>query len=167
MTARTELLGRLDAVEARLASRSTTPIATDARTTADPASGEQWEAGQIWAHLAEFIPFWIDQTQLVIDRYTDDPIAFGRVASDPGRLGAIARDRTQPISVLWVATHSDLETLRVFIASLDERAWSARGLHMTRGVMDVQHILDEFLVGHLEEHADQLDSLAHAANAGA
>ncbi|MGH7748218.1 MAG: hypothetical protein ACREQ5_26195 [Candidatus Dormibacteria bacterium] len=162
MSERTDLLQRLDAAEARLAARSTTSIAESARTAADAKSGEQWEAGQVWAHLAEFIPFWIDQTQLVIDRYTDEPVAFGRVSTDPGRLGAIERDRTQPISVLWIATHSDLETLRLFIEELDERSWSARGLHPTRGVMDVQRILDEFLVGHLEEHAEQLDSLAHA-----
>lgn len=162
MSERTDLLQRLDAVEARLAARSTSSIATGVRTAADAKSGEQWEAGQVWAHLAEFIPYWIDQTQLVIGRYTDEPVAFGRVASDPGRLGAIERDRTQPISVLWIATHSDLETLRLFIEELDESSWSARGLHTTRGVMGVQGILDEFLVGHLEEHADQLDSLARA-----
>ena len=162
MSERTDLLQRLDAVEARLAARSTSSIAGGARTPADAKSGEQWEAGQVWAHLAEFIPYWIDQTQLVIDRYADEPVAFGRVASDPARLGAIERDRTQPISVLWIATHSDLETLRLFIEELDESSWSARGLHTTRGVMNVQRILDEFLIGHLEEHADQLDSLAHA-----
>jgi hypothetical protein len=162
MSERTDLLQRLDAVEARLAARSTTSIADVARTAADAKSGEQWETGQVWAHLAEFIPYWIDQTQLVIDRYTDEPVAFGRVSTDPGRLGAIERDRTQPVSVLWIATHSDLETLRLFIEELDERSWSARGLHTTRGVMGVQRILDEFLVGHLEEHADQLDSLAQA-----
>ena len=141
-------------------------MAAGARTAADPGSGEQWEAGQIWAHLAEFVPFWIDQTQMVINRYMDEPVPFGRVSTDPGRLGAIERDRTQPISVLWIATHSDLETLRVFIETLDESAWSARGVHTTRGVMDVQRIVDEFLVGHLEEHADQLDSLAHAGAGG-
>lgn len=160
MSERTDLLQRLDAVEARLAARSTTSIAAGARTAADAKSGEQWEAGQVWAHLAEFIPFWIEQLQLVIDRYTDEPVAFGRVATDPGRLGAIERDRAQPVSVLWIATHSDIETLRLFIEELDERSLSARGLHTTRGVMDVRRILDEFLVGHLEEHAEQLDSLA-------
>lgn len=161
MSERTDLLQRLDAVEARLAARSTTAIAGEARTTPDAKSGEQWEAGQVWAHLAEFIPFWIEQTQLVIGSYSEDPVTFGRVSTDPARLGAIERDRTQPISVLWIATHSDLETLRLFIEELDESAFSARGVHTTRGVMDVRHILDEFLVGHLEEHADQLDSLAH------
>jgi len=162
MSNRAELLQRLDLVEERLAVCAAPDTTRNALTDADPSSGERWDAGQVWAHLAEFIPFWIDQTQLVVDRYTDEPVAFGRVSTDPGRLGAIERDRTQPISVLWIATHSDLETLRLFIEELDESAWSARGLHTTRGVMDVQRILDEFLVGHLEEHADQLDSLAHA-----
>jgi hypothetical protein len=50
--------------------------------------------------------------------------------------------------------------LREFLAGLDAAAWTARGLHPTLGVLPLPEIVDHFLVGHLEEHADQLDRLA-------
>lgn len=162
MSERAQLLERLDAVEARLAARSTATPAAGARTDAEPGSGERWEAGEVWAHIAEFVPYWIDQAQSVANSYVDEPVPFGRTKSDAGRIAAIARDRDQPVTVLWAVTHSDIESLRHVIASLDNIAWSARGLHSTRGVMNMDRIIDEFLVGHLEEHADQLDGLAHA-----
>jgi hypothetical protein len=163
MSERTELLQRLDAVEARLAARATRTVPAGTRTAPDPGSGERWEAGQVWAHLAEFIPYWIEQARRVAGGYVDEPVPFGRTKSDQGRLAAIERDRDQPVAVLWSDTHADLETLRRFIEGMDERSLSARGVHPTRGVMPVDRILDEFLVGHLEEHADQLDELARNA----
>lgn len=166
MSVRTDLLQRLDAVAARLAARSGATAPQGALTEADPGSGERWEAGQVWAHLAEFIPYWIDQAQHVAGGYLDQPIAFGRTKSDQGRIAAIERDRAQPVAVLWSDTHADLEALRSFVQGLSDAAWSARGVHPTRGVMRLDRILDEFLVGHLEEHADQLDELARAGAGG-
>ncbi|MFN2582051.1 MAG: DinB family protein [Candidatus Dormibacteria bacterium] len=160
MTGRAELLERVDAVEERLAVRASATPPDAARTDPDPASGERWDAGQIWAHVAEFIPYWIEQASGVVTRYSDDPVPFGRTKSDPGRIGAIERDRTQPLSVLWSDARADIDSLRHFLERLDDRGWQARGLHPTLGVMTMERILNEFLVGHLEEHAEQLDSLA-------
>ena len=166
MSGRAHLLQRLDAAEDRLASRASLRVNADALTGADPSSGERWDAGQVWAHLAEFIPYWIEQARTVAAAGIDGPVPFGRTRSDPGRVGAIERDRRQPLSVLWSETHADIEWLRRFLKSVDDRSWAARGLHPTLGVMSLEHIVDEFLVGHLEEHADQLDALAAGAGAG-
>lgn len=160
MTERTQLLERLDAVEARLAARTLAGSPADSLTDPEPGSGERWQAGQVWAHVAEAVPYWIDQAQLVANSYVDEPVPFGRTKSDPGRIAAIARDRDQPVSVLWAVTHSDIEALRLVIATLDDVAWSSRGVHPTRGVMSMERIFDEFLVGHLEEHAGQLETLS-------
>ena len=163
MTGTDDLLRRLDAVEERLATRASLQVRADALTGADPSSGERWDAGQVWAHVAEFIPYWIEQTRSVAAAGFDEPVPFGRISSDPGRVGAIERDRRQPLSVLWSATHTDIEQLRRFLESVDARSWGARGLHPRLGVMNLERIVDEFLVGHLEEHADQLDALAAGA----
>ena len=160
MTGRAELIDRLDAVEERLAARAAVQTRSDARTAPDPGSGERWDVGQVWAHLAEFVPYWIDQARGVISAYEDEPVPFGRTKSDAGRVAAIERDRTQPLSVLWSDAHTDIESLRHFLETLDDRAMEARGVHPTRGVMRMDRILEEFLVGHLEEHAGQLDELA-------
>lgn len=50
-------LARLDAVERRLeahAARSPAGLSEP-----EPVTGERWDAGQVWAHVAEFIPYWL------------------------------------------------------------------------------------------------------------
>ena len=152
---------RLDAVEQRLAALSRTPL-DDVRghhTAPDPPTGETWEWGQVWAHLAEFIPYWLNQAQAVIDGYRGEPVPFGRVKSDAGRVAAIERDRGTAIADLWARLEAHIAEARAFLRRLPDQAWSARGLHPTLGVMSLDRLLDEFVIGHLEQHADQLDSL--------
>jgi len=52
-----------------------------------------------------------------------------------------------------------IEDARALIAELPSEAWGRRGVHQTLGVMDLPAIFEEFLVGHLEAHAAQLDGL--------
>ena len=54
-----DYLARLDAVERRLAAAAAAEPPPGALTGADAETGEQWERGQVWAHLSEFIPYWI------------------------------------------------------------------------------------------------------------
>ena len=42
--------------------------------------------------------------------------------------------------------------LTSFITGLAGEAWSAQGVHSTRGVMDVATLIEEFVVNHYEEH---------------
>jgi hypothetical protein len=162
MSARDELLGRLDAVEARLAALAHTDAQTGALTGADPRSGERWDRGQVWAHLAEFIPYWIEQSKPVIGERgaSDEPPRFGRTSADPERIGSIERDRREPVSDLWAGTKADIALLRTFLGGLAPDQWLATGLHPTRGAMPMSQITEEFLVGHLEQHADQLEGLS-------
>ncbi len=157
-----EFLQRLDAVEQRLRARATTPRdATQGHLTdPDQRTGERWEWGQVWAHLAEFVPYWIGQARAVIAAYRGEPVPFGRVKSDSQRIAAIERDRGVDVEELWSRVDSDIGELRTFLAELPDGAWSVRGQHSTLGTMPLERIVDEFLVGHLEEHADQLDGLA-------
>ena len=98
------LLPRLDAVAARLDALA----ATDAErvrnrltllvllplAAAIAGCGEQWEWGEVWAPLAEFVPYWLAQAVSVIAAYRGEPVPFGRAKSDAQRVAAIARDRT-------------------------------------------------------------------------
>ncbi|MBJ7608975.1 MAG: hypothetical protein JF887_06040 [Candidatus Dormibacteraeota bacterium] len=158
-----ELVRRLDAVEKRLSTCAGAELAAGALTAPDPPSGERWEAGQVWAHIAEFIPYWLGEAAHVIEDGALQPTRFGRTKSDPGRVAAIERDRHSDRSLLWKRVAGDIVSLRAFLAGLDPAAWSARGLHSTLGEMDLGHLVDEFLVGHLEQHADQLEGLASTA----
>ena len=56
----------------------------------------------------------------------------------------------------------DLAEVTDAARSLPPEAWTRRGMHPTRGEMTVQQIFETFIARHLEEHADQLDSLQRA-----
>jgi DinB superfamily len=154
-------LARLRAVQQRLdehAAAGPPPGLTEP----DPGGTERWEAGQVWAHLAEFPPYWLAEIQHILERRASgdpEPIPFGRTKTDPGRIAAIERDRhDDPAALLRrvqdgiAATVSQLETLH-------SDAMSTRGLHPTRGEMTPGEIVDRFIIDHLEEHTDQLDLL--------
>ena len=162
MSESARFLERLDAVAERLRAQSTREVGADALTAPDPPTGERWEAGQVWAHLAEFIPYWIGEARTVVEGAGHGPTRFGRTKSDAGRLAAIERDRRSDRFALWARVEADLSTLRHFLEDLDDQAWQAVGRHPTLGEMSLPGIVDEFLVGHLEQHADQLDALAAA-----
>lgn len=157
----TAFVERLDAVETRLRALSATPVESvrERRTQPDRPSGETWEWGQVWAHLAEFVPYWLEQARLVIAEYRGEPVPFGRTKKDEGRIAAIERDRRIEIAELWSRVEAQIGEARVFVRELPDGDWAVRGVHSTLGVMALDHILDEFVVGHLEQHAAQLDGL--------
>jgi len=154
---RAEYQQRLAAVEARLAALASRRL--EGRTAIDPETGESWDAGQMWAHIAEFVPYWIAQAEKVIAGASPEPVPFGRTPSNPDRLTAIERDRHRGVSALWHDVREDLNDLRALLGSVTERGWQVRGLHPTHGVMPVSRIVDQLLVGHLEKHATQLEAL--------
>ncbi len=154
-----DLVERLDSVEARL--RAVAGGRPAGLTEPDPPTGERWDAGQVWAHVAEFPTYWLDQVrQILTADPMRQPIPFGRTKTDPGRLGAIERDRHEARSALLLRATTGIAETRDFIRRIAPDAWSARGLHPALGEMELGPILDQFIVRHLEEHADQLEQLA-------
>lgn len=160
MTASVEtLLARLADAERRLAEHAAAPL-PEGLSDPDPGAEERWEAGQIWAHLAEFPAYWLSQAQRVIAQPTQPPIPFGRVKTDAGRLQAIERDRNTDPQALLQRVRDAVAEMTDAVRSWDDAAWRLRGIHPTRGEMTVEQIVETFIADHLEEHAAQLDSLA-------
>ncbi len=151
-------VARLDTVISRLEEHARTEA--EGLTAPDPRTGERWDQGQVWAHLAEFIPYWIVELGTILA--ADDPPPFGRTQSDPRRLGEIDRRRGEPALALMATVHEEEAALRELLATLDDSAWERRGIHPTLGSLTVTEIVEDFLVGHLEQHAGQLDSLLHS-----
>lgn len=149
-------LARIDVVEARLRALA---IPTDGLTGPDPTTGEQWEAAQVWGHITEFIPFWVEQAGDVIDAYRGEPVPFGRTRSDPTRLAGIEQGRHVAIDTMWQEVQADLADLRLFLAALPEDWTDSVGLHSTLGPLPTERIIGTFLIDHLEEHAEQLEGL--------
>ncbi|MGA8634869.1 MAG: hypothetical protein WB805_08445 [Candidatus Dormiibacterota bacterium] len=158
-----DYLARLDAVERRLAAAAAAEPPSGALTGADAETGEQWERGQVWAHLSEFIPYWIAEAGPVLRvQRSDALVPFGRTKRDPERIGAIERNRHEPVVLLWDDTRNDIAALRAFLTTIGPDQWETTGVHPTLGPMTVDALVERFLVGHLEEHADQLEGMTSA-----
>lgn len=152
---------RLRRAEQRLVEHAERPLPAGL-TDPDPGKEERWEAGQVWAHLAEFPAYWLGQAAAVLasrEGGAVEPVPFGRTKADAERIAAIERERhTDPVELLRRVRRDLAETTRALDA-LDGGAWTVRGLHPTMGEMSIERIVEEFIVDHLEEHADQLDKL--------
>ena len=136
-------------------------------TQPDPDTGDRWSAGQVWGHLAEILPYWLGQVRRVLAEGSMDPVRFGRSRSDPGRLAGIERGKHDSPAPLLPEIHEAIAELSMLMKAIDEDGWAARGRHPTMGVMNIARIMEEFLVGHLEGHAAQLDSLREGPPHGA
>ena len=90
-------------MERRLAEHAARPLPSGL-TDPDPGASERWEAGQVWAHLAEFPGYWLDQIRKILaDRAAGEtgPIPFGRLKTDASRTEPIERERrTAPAELL-------------------------------------------------------------------
>jgi DinB superfamily len=151
---RGERRGRLLAAARRI--RAAAPLlAGDALTDPDPATGERWDRGQVLAHVAEMLPYWVAEAGLVAGQGGGVP--FGRVKADPGRVAAIERDRREDPARLLDRIDAGVAEVLALLDRLDAEALQRTGTHQTLGELPVAGIVDRFLVDHLEEHADQLD----------
>jgi threonine dehydratase len=156
-----DLLARLGRVERRLAEHAAQPVPSGL-TDPDPDGTERWEAGQVWAHIAEFPAYWLGQVRGVLEghaRQAGEPVPFGRTKTDPDRIAAIERERHSAPADLLRRVTADLAEVRAAVERLGDAELAVRGEHPTLGDMPVSRMLDRFIVGHLEEHADQLDGL--------
>jgi hypothetical protein len=156
------LLARMADAERRLAEHAAQPLPAG-MTEPDELTNEQWEAGQVWAHLAEFPGYWLGQVQRVIAQPTHGAIPFGRVRTDANRIESIERERHTDPAALLQRTRASLAEIGDAMRSWAPETWRLRGAHPTLGEMTVERMVDEFIVTHLEEHADQLDSLRSSA----
>jgi hypothetical protein len=120
-----------------------------------------WGPPETLAHVAEMLPFWVGEIERVIDGPAE-PVPFGRVATDQIRLLVLERDRSLPPRELFARIAEGSARAARRFAQLTREEAARRGLHPRLGEMTVEAIAERFLVSHLEEHAEQLDSVASA-----
>jgi len=152
---------RLARAERRLIEHAERPLPAGL-TDPDPGAVERWEAGQVWAHLVEFPGYWLDQIRRLLAARANgepEPVAFGRTKADADRVAAIERERHTDPAELLRRVRAQLAEAVSTLRALPADAWQVRGLHPTLGEMELPQIIEQFLAGHLEEHADQLDGL--------
>jgi len=132
-------------------------------TEPDPGGTERWDADQVWAHLAEIGDYWRRELDRVVAAAQADPVPFGRVKTDPARIAAIEAGRHRSVVANLEDARRSLSALRAYIAGLSEADWSRVGRHQTLGDMTIERQLEEFHIGHVEQHLAQLDRLARRA----
>jgi hypothetical protein len=124
----------------------------------DHSDEARWGPGEVLAHVAEMIPFWLGEMERVLAG-TPDPVPFGRVATDSVRIGVLERDRTLPPGALYDRILNDLGLLERRLATLTADDLARVGLHPRVGEMTVGAMPDRFIAGHLAEHVVQLEAL--------
>ena len=122
-----------------------------------------WGPREVLAHVVEMLPYWLGELERVVDGDGQTPVPFGRMAEDPIRIGLIARERSLPLRVLFARIDAGLAAWSTRLTTLSEAERSRVGLHPRLGEMAAGAIPERFVIGHVEEHARQLEDLLAAA----
>lgn len=155
-----EFMERLEAAGVHMERLAGATPPAGALTDADEPSGERWEWGQVWGHTAEFPGYWTARIREVFAQPASaDPVAFGRSRDDPGRLAAIEQGRGLSAEEVIVPLRGDLDDVRDLLADMSAADWNRRVHHQVLGDMDMPRVFEVFLVGHIEDHANQLEAL--------
>jgi hypothetical protein len=124
-----------------------------------------WGPKEVLAHVAEMLGFWHGEIDRIVAAPAG-PIPFGRVASDATRIARIGNDRTLPAGVLFERIAAGIDGVDNRLRQLEGDVAQRAGTHERFGEMTIPAIVERFLVGHLEEHAAQLDALLAARQGG-
>ena len=123
----------------------------------EPPRQRDWVARETLAHIDEMLPYWIGEIERVLAGPAE-PVPFGRDPNDLLRVMTVDRDRTLPAAEMYGRLDAGLDRVVRRLLELDDRQCARRGLHARRGEMTVREIVEVMLVGHIEEHCEQLSA---------
>ena len=125
----------------------------------------RWAPPEVLAHVEEMLPFWLGETERILEGSSAAPVPFGRVATDTVRIGIIGRDRNLPLRELFARVESDGARFSARLREFDAADLAREGLHPRLGVMAIGVILDRFVISHVEDHMRQLEEILAARGA--
>jgi hypothetical protein len=122
-----------------------------------PGPESSWGPREVLAHVAEMLPYWMGEIELILDAGDGgEPSAFGRLEDDEIRVAIITRDRTFPARELLGRVEAEGRRVARRLRALGDADAAAQGRHTTRGDMSVREIAERLIVGHIEGHVAQL-----------
>jgi hypothetical protein len=125
-----------------------------------PGPESSWGPREVLAHVAEMVPFWMGEIELIVDAgvasAAKDPPGFGRLEDDPLRVQVIGRDRSFPTRELLGRIEVEGGRVARRLRDLDDAEAACLGRHVTRGDLTVREVVERLIVGHLEGHVTQL-----------
>ena len=143
-------------LQGRVAAGEPWPLATAFGTEPEAS----WGPREVLAHVAEMLGYWHGELERVVDGGADGrAVPFGRVGEDALRIGHIERDRTLPLHVLFERIDGGLHGWMRRLGSLTEDERARLGQHQRLGEMPAGDILERFVLGHAEDHVDQLEAI--------
>ncbi len=125
----------------------------------DARTGERWDRGNVLGHVAEMLPFWTVQVRAVLGGAE----AMGRdeVGTARRRMG-IDSGREAGEDDLLERIDADMAGLLALLADMRDADLDRRLLMRSPGgdsQVNLRHPVEHLLVGHLEEHLEQLRTL--------
>jgi hypothetical protein len=120
----------------------------------DPKSGERWDRYNILGHVAEILPFWVAQLEVAMDGQP-----FGRVPGSTERQQAVEGGRAVGEAKLRERIDSGFGGLLRLMDRVEPSDLERRVTMRGRGEETVGWAMENLLVGHAEEHCDQLTEL--------
>jgi hypothetical protein len=121
----------------------------------DSPRTREWVARETLAHVVEMLPYWQGEIERIVAG-PGDSMPFGRGPGDLIRILTVDRDRTLPVTELYLRLDNSIERLVRRLLELDDRQCARHGLHPTRGDMTVKEVVEEMLATHIEQHCDQM-----------
>lgn len=132
-----------------------------------PGPESSWGPREVLAHVAEMLPFWLGEIELILDAGGGaEPVAFGRLEDDEARVAIITRDRKFPARELLGRVEAEGKRVARRFRALGEADAEIVGRHVTRGDLPVRDIAERLIVSHAEGHVTQLRETL-AAGSGA
>ena len=148
-----DLVARVLAARDRL--RSLPSGLLDRAGPADPETGESWNGRNVLGHVAEMLPFWTSELRRALRGRP-----FGR--DEEGRKhrqDAVDAGPARSERALRLAVDRGCGRLIAFLERLADEDLKRTITHRDRGPQPLAAALEQVLVGHLEAHLDQLESL--------
>ncbi len=149
---------RLESVYSQLTTLLHRPEA--AQRLATPPGNDEWSALQVLGHVAEMIPYWLGHCRTLIAAH--EPPHFGRTPDAPERLAAVDPDALKQPEALVSLLEAEIQAAAKTLRQLTPAERRKTGIHVKRGMMTVDEILEQFIVAHAEDHLVQVRTALQA-----
>jgi uncharacterized damage-inducible protein DinB len=121
---------------------------------------DEWSALQVLGHMAEMIPYWLGHCRTLIAAH--EPPHFGRTPDAPERLAAVEPDSLKQPEALVRLLEAEIQAAARTLRQLTPAERHKTGIHVKRGKMTVDEILEQFIVAHAEDHLVQVRTALQA-----
>ncbi len=115
---------------------------------------DEWSALQVLGHMAEMIPYWLGHCRTLIA--AQEPPHFGRTLDAPERLAAVDPGTLQQPEALVSLLEAEIQAAAKTLRQLTPAERRKTGIHVKRGEMTVDEIIEQLIVAHAEDHLLQV-----------